>query len=55
MLGWGDGFEICLYSENRYLEKYMQFEVISGWDLTITTIIAAGKGRSEKSSLYAHC
>ena len=51
--GWAgrDGFEISLCSENQFSEKYVQFEIVSGWDHTITiiiTIMAAGKGGSEK-------
>jgi hypothetical protein len=35
--GWAerDGFEISLCSENRFSEKYVQFEILSGWDHTI--------------------
>ena len=61
-----DGFEISLCSENRLLEKYMQFEIVSGRDLTITTtiitIMAAGKGGPKRGNLamrdehtHAHC
>ena len=61
-----DGFELLLCSENRFLEKDLQFEIVSGRDLTtsITTIttMAAGKGGPKRGNpamrdehTHAHC
>ena len=44
-----DGFEILLCSENRFSEKYVHLEIVSGRDhATTITTMAAGKEGSEK-------
>ena len=49
-------------SENRFSEKYVQLEIVSGRDHTIIIIMAAGKGGPKRGNLamrddytHAHC
>jgi hypothetical protein len=37
-------------SENEFSEKFVQIEIVSGWDHTITTM-AAGKGGVRKEEI----
>ena len=46
-----DGFESSLCSENRFSEKYVHLEIVSGRDHATTTItMAAGKGGPKRGS-----